>query len=150
MSEDEVKEKIVEILERKYGEVNVHDPAGPNEHGADVVFIKTSDNEFGDDLVIGIQLKAEPTMNASGAQKAIGQATVALGHTFQVGTNNDGRTIDLMYIANYGKINATAREYLSDARRTLNNLKWIDITFLDPYLVDAVGTEDITGGDDDE
>lgn len=142
MTEAEVQAKIVNKLKRKYGDANVHEPAGAQEYGIDVIFIKTDGNEFDDPLVVGLQIKSEPTLAASSVQKAIGQITVGVSHPFIVGGSMDGVTVDIVYILNYGEINQAAREYLAAARRTLKNLKWLDKSSIDPYILDEVSTSD--------
>lgn len=141
MTEAELQEKIKGKLERKYGIRNVKITAGAAEHGVDIVFIFDR-GEFGEALVIGIQLKAEANMGTTVAQKAVGQVVIALGHEFSVGDQHPKR-LDLVYIANYGQYNQQASEYLMDAKRTIPNLLCLDKSWLDGYLADVEDVTDI-------
>jgi hypothetical protein len=149
MNEQELQDKIKDKLERKYGARNVWVNAGIAEHGVDLILIfgggdaaGHNESEFGEELVIGIQFKAEERLGAGIAQKAVGQATVAFGHRFPI-VDQHGRMLDLVYIMNYGEILPQAREYLADARNTLKGLLWFDKSKLEPYLASTVPTSEL-------
>ncbi len=134
MTEKELRQKILNILDGHPEVGEVYDKCSGIEFGIDIIFKRN--DIFKVSRTYGIQIKTK-NINSTKNRKTesvkdiIAQLAIAFGHYFPEGY------LDAVYVVTSGSINSYAAEHIKAARIGFREVYFVDKQFLDKFILDG-------------